>query len=166
MHTAERKRRAVIALGRLAKNYPAGTASLFDGAGIPGDVSGQTLANAITSGRITAGQLYDHTHGSAFNAYSDVTGGATDKQGQQNQANKGKFENIMNTLLGTAGQVAQIYGQCKTAGQPSAPGGAPNQPAMPVEAAAAAKKTPWALIGAAVGVLVILVVVLVMIRKK
>jgi len=37
---------------------------------------------------------------------------------------------------------------------------------MPVEAAAAAKKTPWALIGAAVGVLVILVVVLVMIRKK
>lgn len=164
-------RRAVIALGKIARRYPIGTASLFEGAGIESNVTGESLAHALRSGRVTAGQLYDHTYGRAVSSWSEfnplnnvkaleIVGGPMDKQAQQNQATKGKFENIVNTLLGSANQAAEIYTKFKTAGQP----------AVAVDPAAGsgpvAKKMPWGIIAGAAALVVILVVVLLMLRKK
>ena len=160
------EQRAIIALNEIVKRYPAGTASLFEGKGIAVPATGRNLAKALKNGDITTGQLYDRTLGAA-DSFNDLSGNSIamtaimDKAKADSQASKGKFANAINTLLGTAQQAANIYGQFKAPGAPSAPmagTGADSPDNTPA--------VPWALIAAGVGLVVVLVVVLVMIRKK
>ncbi|MCX6265868.1 MAG: hypothetical protein NTW16_00720 [Bacteroidetes bacterium] len=164
------KERAVRAFSEIVKRYPKGTASLFSGAGIKARPTGRNLAIALTKRHIHPRQLYAKTMGygySDFNPLNNlktaalvnpaaVPGGSSQAQAQ---AGASKFENIVNTLLGTANQAADIYGKFKNPGA---------DPVMEPQAAAAqgGKSIPWPLIAAGAGLVIVLVVVLIMLKKK
>ena len=73
--------KAIIALNEIAKRYPSGTASLFEGRGIKARANGRNLAKALRKGEITSGQVYDRTIGAAetmaidkMQSFSDLSG--------------------------------------------------------------------------------------------
>jgi len=163
--------RATRALTEIVKRYPTGTASLFTGAGIPARPTGRNLAHALRKGHVTPRQLYAKTLGANFdnfnisnNLNAAALAGAKlpgNTPAPQATAGAGKFENIINGLLNTANQAADIYGKFKSTG----PQGAGIEATQPVNQPAG-KPMPWGLIAAGAGLVIVLVVVLVMLKKK
>lgn len=165
------EKKAIFALGQIARRHPNGAALLFKRKGIDGKATGQQLAAAIKSGKISAGELYEGTYGQAFDAWNDfapnaaisVLNAQAAAAAKKKEAEKGKFENIINTLLGTANQAADIYAKFKNPGQSAQPD--PAQMAAPSEQPAG-KVAPWMIFAGAGAVVVILIIVLLFVKKK
>ena len=163
------KEKAIYALNTIAKRYPQGTASLFSGAGLRVRPTGHNIAVALTKGDITARQLYHKTLGTGFDDFNPLASVQTAYNASQSgsgskttnkEAGASKFENIVNGLLSTANQAADIYGKFKS---PSAG----DQPAIIDQgpASSPAKSMPWGLIAGGAGLVVVLIVVLFMLKK-
>lgn len=159
--------KATRAMNEIVKRYPSETASLFTGVGIKARPTGKNLVIALKRGHVTPRQLFHKTLGSSYDDFNSgdikmIAGvGAPAGPTAAKEAGASKFENILNGLLSTASQAADIYGKFKNPGTP----GAAIQEPQPMNQPAG-KAMPWGLIAAGAGVVIVLVVVLVMLKKK
>jgi hypothetical protein len=149
--------RETMVLDKIARQYPSDIAALFSGSRINARPSGRALSAALRSGKITPGKLYDSTFGN----YSNATG-------DEKKDEKSKFQSLLDTVMGTAKQAADIYTQVKTNKDP---GQAQDQTHHDNNTntgngnARMRKKMPWLPIAAG-AIVVILVIVLIILKRK